>query len=76
MAIRLIVSKLLSDDIEYDGVGDEWQNLWMRFIKGVLKIKDAPEEHNEKAKERWIDDVVAAFCRQYNVRNKIENLKI
>lgn len=70
--IRQILKRMVMDDIQYDGDGDEWQNLWMKYFKNVLKTGDMPEFKDENMKSEWVEEVVAAFCRRNMTRSKLE----
>lgn len=65
--VRLITERLRIH--EFDDESDSWQDQWLNFYYSKLNVEDKPdfETNNEDAMDDWIDNVVASFCRKFNI---------
>ncbi len=79
--LREILIRILVIDDAFDDEDPElWQNLWLAFVENmpdVPKITDTPEyekpAENQDFFLNWIDnDVLPAFCRKYQIKEKFE----
>lgn len=71
-ALRIIISRIINDEEEYDEDGDLWQNKWIRFVKQNLFVsREVPEANDEeRIKEEWLDEVVSSFARKFYLFDK------
>jgi hypothetical protein len=72
--MRQVLSKILidekwTDDEEDDG---EWQSDWVRFARALSGRQELPHPEDEKQREAWIDESVAAFARRHGLREQWE----
>lgn len=52
---------------------DDWQSSWIRFAQEMPGVSQLPAKNvltSEQDKEFWIDEVVRAFCRKWQIRNR------
>jgi len=77
---EILVRILVIDESFEDDDPELWQNLWLMFVEhlpDVPKITGTPEfekpEENQDFFLKWIDDdVLPAFCKKYQIREKFE----
>lgn len=73
--VRQIVNKIILDKTNNDLDSDEWQSLWLIFIREVLNI-DLPnleEDYNDEKMVYWVDEVVSAFCMKNRTLDRYNN---
>lgn len=52
---------------------EDWQSQWLRFAQGFSGVGKAPTDkyHGVREdREAWIDEVVAAFCSKWKIRDR------
>ena len=64
--------KVFMSDFEEED--DSWQNIWLKFFNDVLRVNVEVDLKNKDEDEinYWVEEVVAAFCRQNKFRTKFE----
>lgn len=66
-ALRIVLQEIISDEEEYDGAGDLWQDKWVRFLKESLFVEGLPDpETDSYQKEEWIQNTVSKFCSRFH----------
>jgi len=78
---EILVRILVIDETFEEDEPELWQNLWLTFVESlpeVTKITDSREfinpDENQDFFLKWIEDeVIPAFCRKYQIREKFES---
>ncbi len=70
--VRMILTRAIEDNAEAEEESDRWPALWLRFGRGLHPERQEPpkSEDSQEDRERWIDEVVEAFCNQHQMRER------
>lgn len=73
-ALRLILNRILLIDKYHDAEDtDDWRSRWLRFALTVPGAESLPpEESDEDDIDDWINDAVAAFSKQQQMRQRFQ----
>ncbi len=67
-ALRTILTRVLCIEEHTDTEDpDDWHSRWLRFAKNNLGASDPPIETDIEVRDEWIDNTVAAFCKNNQV---------
>lgn len=69
--IRQVLSRAFDEEVEDEEEGDRWPSHWLLFGRRLHpeQLKHpGPDEDEER--EEWVEEVVAAFCREHSLREK------
>jgi hypothetical protein len=70
-AVREVLTRILLVD-RFDGSdeSDEWWSLWLRW---GARFAGDPSPADEEDRKQWIDEVVSAFCTQFDVARRLSD---
>ena len=73
--VRLIAERIKIHD--YDPDSTRWEDLWLKFFYTKINIEEKPEndEYNEGLIDDWIENLVNAFCRKFDVYQNFLKIK-
>lgn len=71
--VRQVLTRAISENVEPDDADERWPVLWLRFGRGLHPTFEAPPgaEDGSEAIQEWVDEVVATFCEQHLLRDKL-----
>ena len=67
-ALRTVLTRILLIERYFDTEDlEDWRSRWLIFAEGRPKVGKMPSGGDQIPLEDWIEDVVAAFCRQNRI---------
>lgn len=72
--LRIVLERILDDDVQDDEDRETWQQNWLRFAESLPGTEPRPSLLDEKRKSEWITDVVKAFARAHKVKDQFLRL--
>jgi hypothetical protein len=71
--VRQVLTRAIAENVEPDDADERWPLLWLRFGRGLHPEFQAPPGVDDSREEvlEWVDEVVAGFCEQHGLRDKL-----
>jgi hypothetical protein len=62
--VREILTRavVIEDDQDWDSDSDDWQSLWIGFVRALPGVDAPPRGDDQQQKITWVDGAVRAFC--------------
>lgn len=68
--LRTILTRILRIEKHTDTMDEDWRSQWLRFARSHPGIGEVPNSDDESDVEQWIEQVLDAFCKRNQIRNK------
>lgn len=70
--IREVLSRAFQEQPDTEDADDHWPSLWLRFGTQLHpeQVVAPLEEEVEEIQREWIEEIVAAFCKEHDLRQK------
>ncbi len=69
--LRTILTRILLVEEHIDDMDDDdWRSQWLRFARSHPGIGEVPTSTDDSDLEQWIEQVLVAFCKSTQIRNK------